>query len=176
MLKEEEEHEKLSLKSDWKLRRVLSSENSRTGDLEGTSGAVPVVLVSSLHFTDEEIKVQKGWKSLIRSDSPNLGLQLHVLRPVPSFPHHRVTDPDSCRLHSWPRSVSHWFFTSLFYIYFIVPFFMWKSLELHSLYFLRKKKRKETSRIIFFLNYFYSNCRMRSKIIPFNSLAAAGSY
>lgn len=51
---------------------------------------------------------------------------------------------------------------------------MWKFLELYSLYFLRKKGNHLSS-FLSSWTYLYSNYGIRSKIIPFNSLAAAES-
>lgn len=51
---------------------------------------------------------------------------------------------------------------------------MWKFLELYSLYFLRKKGNLLNS-FLSFSSYLCSNCGIRSKIIPSNSLAAAES-
>lgn len=81
--------------------------------------------------------------------------------------HHRVTD--SCVTLIFHIPVLCLFNCTLLHVevFRILVFISFKE---------KKKGKKPPELFSFFLNDFCSNYRMRSKIIPFNSLAAAGSY
>lgn len=147
--------------------------------MEGTLEIIYSDSSQFLHFTDKEVKIQKSCKSVVQPQLrgvPSCSQASALFSPT-SHQQHRQLLPAQPATFCVTLA-----FIFLFCVFFMVPTSMWKFLELYSLYFF-----KETSVVFFLLsikiylnteysNSFYSNYRIRSKIISFRSLTAAKSF